>query len=193
MKMPIAVLVVACSCLLPMSAQAAWSREKTEQVTDYLRQYRKDWTSANTDDFLTGKGQTVNMGGAAQDGGTTTLTIRTDDGRAISLVATGQSLLVDGKDVTGNLGNKTTYGANSPIIENIKDSQVAAGAQNSVARDTTTNYSLTISLSLALSVSVVLNLYLLRKTQLRGRSRGVKAVQPKKSAVNDVTTVRDED
>ena len=168
----VTVLVIAILSVVPANARAEWSSEKVDQATEYLRQFRKDWTRKMTEDFLSGQGSAVNVGGAAKSGGTTMLTIHADDGRAIGLVATGESLLVDGKDVTGNLGSKTTYGANSPIIDNIKDSQVAAGSQNSVARDTT-NYSLTISLSLALSLSVVLNLYLLRKARSPEKPREV--------------------
>jgi len=166
------LLLALAGFLVGHNAQAAWSKEKTEQATEYLRQYRKDWSINDTLAFLSGgANNSVNIGGDSKEGGTTYLTIKADDGRLISLMATGQSLLVDGKDVTGNLGSKTTYGTNSPIIEDVKDSQIAAGSQNTVSRDTTTNYSLTISLSLALSVSVALNLHLLRRSKTQARDQ----------------------
>jgi hypothetical protein len=164
------IVLVLGNLLIAHEAHATWSSEKTNQATEYLRQYRKDWSLSDTVAFLSGDGTNkttgaVNMGGSANEGGTTTVTLHADDGRSVSLLATGQSLLVDGKDVTGTLGNKTTYGSNSPIIEDVKDSQIAAGEKNKAGRDSTTNYSLTISLSLALSLSVILNLYQLRKAK----------------------------
>lgn len=168
---PLALAVALCALGVATDALGAWSPQKIEQATEYLQQYRKQWSRADTEALLAGHGErAVNIGGTADSGGTSMASIATDDGRRISLVASGDSLLIDGKDVTGNLGSKTTYGSNSPIIDNIKDSQIAAGSQNRVGRDTTTNYSLTISLSLALSVSVVLNLYLLRKSRGGGRA-----------------------
>lgn len=162
-----------CGYLMASRASAEWSQEKLERATEYLQQYRKDWTLAETRQLVT-KGGFVNIEGSPSHGGTSFDAIKADDGRTISLMATGDSLLVDGKDVSGNLGSKTTYGAGSPIIENNRGSRIAVGAENTVGRDATTNYSLTISLSLALSASVALNLYLLWRALVArtGSTRG---------------------
>ena len=50
--------------------------------------------------------------------------LRTDDGRLIPIEVMGESILINGKDISGNLGSKTTQGANSPIIEDVTGSQI---------------------------------------------------------------------
>jgi hypothetical protein len=71
--------------------------------------------------------------------------------------------LLNGKDITGNLGSKTTYGSNSPIIdkgnvtygsnspvlENVKDSAVGVGSGNKVENR---GHNYTFDISIALTV-----------------------------------------
>src|SRR5262249_35246829 len=142
---------------------------------------RKDWKTEDSVSLVQGgspPGTALNTFMGRSGSSTRTGTITTDSGALLPAMLTGESLLINGKDISGNLGSKTTHGANSPIIENIRDSQIAAGEGNSVIKDSPSTRTVNISLSLALSVSVALNLYLLR--QIRRRSESLR-VEPKKS------------
>jgi len=98
--------------------------------------------------------------------------------KGISIDRRGNTVLVNGRDITGNLGSKTTYGRNSPIMEDVKDSQVAIGDESRVEKDTqTTSFSITIPLSVSLCslginvISVPFSIYfLLAKVKENGCS-----------------------
>jgi hypothetical protein len=154
---------------LPASA-VEWSAEKQQSVTEFMQQYRRDWTAQDTVNLSHGKvphtTATVFIEGRPLN-----LRLKADDGRLIPVEVLGQSILVDGKDLSGNLGSKTTHGSNSPIIENVSGSQIATGPGSAAMKDSSASVSVNISLSIALSVSVALNLYLLR--QMRRRSQSV--------------------
>lgn len=145
---------------------AEWTEQKKNQVTQYMQQYRHDWTLADTQ--LMSQGRVPHTTATVYiENRPLNLRLVADDGRLIPIEVLGQSILVDGKDLSGNLGSKTTQGANSPIIENVTGSQIATGQGSSVTKDSTSSVTINISLSIALSVSVALNLYLLREVRRR--------------------------
>jgi len=51
-------------------------------------------------------------------------------GNGARVLIMGETIIVNGKDITGNLGSKTTYGDYSPIIDNIDSSTVIIGNSN---------------------------------------------------------------
>jgi hypothetical protein len=162
-------VLIAVLCFIP-HVQGAWTAERLEAATEHMRQYRKDWTAADTEKLLThGPDRAVNMAGSISG------FIRDDRGGIVRVMVSGDTVLVNGRDISGNLGSKTTYGAHSPIIENIRDSQVAAAQGSSVVKDSTSNLTINVSLSIALSASVALNLYLLRRLRRREVKRGAPA------------------
>jgi NADH:ubiquinone oxidoreductase subunit len=141
---------------------AAWTPERLDAATEYMQHYRKSWTRADTDALVAnGPDHAVSTPGSV------TGSIDDDNWRRVPVVVTGDSILVNGKDISGNLGSKTTHGTNSPIIENVRDSQVATGQGSSATNNTTSNVTVNVSLSIALSFSVVLNLYLLLRLRRR--------------------------
>lgn len=151
---------------------AEWSEEKKNAVTEYMQQYRRDWTLRDTEALSTGK---VHYSEATVfvEGRPINLRLKADDGRKIPVEVFGGSILVDGKDLSGNLGSKTTYGSNSPIVEDVRNSQITTGAGSPITQ-TTSTYTINLTLSVALSLSVVLNLYLLRRQRkLSERKDGV--------------------
>ena len=161
----LSMLALICTLLVPQGALAAWTQERLDAATEHMRQFRKSWSPADTDRLIArGPERGVNLAGNISG------FVTADNGDRIAVVVTGDTVLVNGKDISGNLGSKTTYGANSPIVENIRDSQVAAGERNSVTKDSTSTLSVNVSLSVVLSVSVALNLYLLREIRRRPRT-----------------------
>ncbi len=69
--------------------------------------------------------------------------------------------MLNGIDISGNLGSKTTHGDNSPIIEDVQNSQITTGAKSPIQKDVeSTSFNITFTLSLALSLSLVLNIAL---------------------------------
>jgi len=125
-----------------------------------MQQYRHDWTEQDTE--LMSQGTVPHTEADVYvNGKPINLRLKTDDGRLIPVSVIGESILVDGKDLSGNLGSKTTNGDNSPIIEDVSGSQITTGNSSPISRQS--NYTISISLSLALSASIAANLYLLRR------------------------------
>lgn len=75
---------------------AEWTAEKKNQITEYMKQYLHEWTIQDTERWM------------IPDGSTKGMIFVADDGRQISVQVFGQSVLVDGKDISGNLGSRTT-------------------------------------------------------------------------------------
>jgi hypothetical protein len=163
------LVLLLCCCLIGAAAiyAAEWTEEKKKAVTEYMQQYRRDWTFQDTELLLKGKVPYAAEAGVFVNGRPIDMGIRTDDGRRIPIEVFGESILVDGKDVSGNLGSKTTYGSHSPIIEDVRNSQITTGNSSPVSKDTHFGLTINLSLSIALSLSFVLNLYLLRKIRSR--------------------------
>jgi hypothetical protein len=141
---------------------------KIKRITENLQEYRRDWTVQDTRSLLNGA-----SGHAMQF-----TSIVGDDGKEVKITISADTVLVAGKDISGNLGSKTTFGANSPIIEDVRNSQIATGEKSSVSTPRNTNYSINISLSIALTVSIALNAYLLNRTRKRAGSRGSSRTKP---------------
>jgi hypothetical protein len=135
-----------------------------------MQQYRRDWTLHDTELLAQGKDIPHTVANVFVNGRPLNLRLQADDGRLIPIEVLGESILVDGKDMSGNLGSKTTHGANSPIIEDVNGSQITTGNSSPISRQS--NYTISISLSLALSASLVANLYLLKK--MREQRTGTK-------------------
>jgi hypothetical protein len=149
-----------CILATATSGAAPWSATKKQAITKYMQQYRHDWTEQDTE--LMSQGNVPHTEADVYvNGKPINLRLKTDDGRLIPVSVIGESILVDGKDLSGNLGSKTTNGDNSPIIEDVSGSQITTGNSSPISRQS--NYTISISLSLALSASIAANLYLLRR------------------------------
>jgi hypothetical protein len=157
--------------VLSLTASAAeWSAEKKEAVTEYMQQYRRAWSLQDTEALARGS-VPHSQYSVSIEGRAINQRIIADDGRRIPVEVFGQSVLVDGKDLSGNLGSKTTYGTNSPIIEGVRNSQVTTGNSSSITATTsnTSNTTINVSLSIALTLSVAGNLYLWRRLRRKDR------------------------
>ena len=140
------ILFAAVALFVASTTWAAWTPERLDAVTEYMRQFRKDWTRADTDELVTnGPKRAVNLAGSVSSG-----LIYDDKGGRVAIVITGDSMLVNGKDISGNLGSKTTHGANSPIIENIRNSQIATAEHSTATNAATSHVTVNVSLSIAL-------------------------------------------
>lgn len=164
------MLIVLLLTFLPAYA-ADWTDEKKIAVTEYMRDFRHEWTGEDTEQLVRGAWQNIKYLEAHViiSGRPADLKFFADDGQRIPVELFGDTILVGGKDISGNLGSKTTHGANSPIIENVQNSQLATGERSVISTDTNINLSITLSLSIALTASVVMNLYLLRKRRSKKR------------------------
>ena len=160
------VVILSCWLCGAVSANAQWTDAKKQAVTDYMHQFRQDWTLDDTELLLEGK---VPHGAEANvfiNNRPSNMRLKADDGRSIPIEVFGESILLNGKDISGNLGSKITHGANSPIIEDVNNSQISTGDKSPITQRNPV-YAISISLSLALSLSVVANLYLLKKMRDR--------------------------
>lgn len=141
--------------LSPILAAAEWTQQQVQDLTTEFRKYKQNWTIQQTEDILK-KSKNV---GTFQTG------IRADNGNLVGIEIKGNTVLLNGKDITGNLGSKTTYGDNSPIIEDIQNSQITTGDKSPIQKDVARikTFNISISLSIALTVSVIFNISLYRK------------------------------
>lgn len=115
------VLIILLILLVPFSVKAEWTDDKVSAITESIQKKYSSWTSKDTKDMLE----------RASHAGHSYNPIITDKGM-IRIEIIGETVLLDGKDISGNLGSKTTYGPNSPIVENVKDSQIAIGSSNQI-------------------------------------------------------------
>jgi hypothetical protein len=159
------------------SANAEWNEDKINHITNEINKTGFQWSREQTEWHLR----------QAQNVGNYFVNFVTPEG-SVSLRIEGETFLLNGKDMSGNLGSKTTHGNNSPIIENVQNSlittgknspidsrkeltnevsgeiQVNIGDDNSIVNKTNNfNLTLKITLSIALSLSLLFNFYLVRK------------------------------
>lgn len=103
-KKVIAVLVTAMFCL-PVLASGEWRGDTVNNVTVYMQTCFKAWTEQDSLKMLEE---------STHSGEYSTMVVGEKTCR-VKIV--GETVLINGKDISGNLGSKTTYGNNSPIIE----------------------------------------------------------------------------
>ena len=133
-------------------AKAEWNQEKIKGLTKEIQKEIKEWTIEDTKLMLREAKFASDYNFA-----------RFSNGKMVSIkVIGGETVLLNGKDISGHLGSKITHGDNSPIIEDIVDSQIAVGKQATVSGKNI-NFNLTIALSFALTISFVFNLCFIRK------------------------------
>lgn len=134
--------------LLSTNVRANWSQENINQITKEIQKNIPDWTAEKSIDILN----------KSESFGHYTKAIPTDKG-IIRIEIVGETILINGKDISGNLGSKITHGNNSPIIGDVKDSQVAIGEQ-ATAKKETKILKINLYLSIAFTVSFITNIYL---------------------------------
>ena len=163
-----AILTIFLSLFVCAPMVYSWEQEELNNLTVELKKYDNTWDYWKTIALLTEAGHARNYMGSIGNVGMT--------------IFDGKTIIVNGKDITGNLGNKTTYGANSPIIENIKDSQVAIGEkpvvsvgnkkiETNIAIKILTNIHYSISITIALTFSIAYNIILWIKSKKTLRSK----------------------
>ena len=158
-----------------------WTVEKKRAITEYMHEIRRDWTAEDTELLATGQIPHAESAARVYIGGKPVQPfITADDGRRVPIEVIGESVLINGKDISGNLGSKTTYGSNSPIVEDIRNSQITTGSASPLAKDSGTSYSINISLSVALTASVAGNLYFLWRRHVGNRKSPADKVEKAK-------------
>ncbi len=155
------IFLILCS---PTLLKASWTQEEIETITSEIQKKLPSWKTEETVEILK---ESESRGGQYIDAR------QTDEGR-ISIKIMGKTVLLDGKDITGNLGSKITHGNNSPIIENVDNSEIAVGDQATAYKETKKT-SINLSLILAISfylyipISVVIYIILFRKLKKQRR------------------------
>jgi hypothetical protein len=154
MKKTFYMMVLGLIFLSPSLVKSELSEEKIKKITQELQKELPNWTENDTTNLL----QEAKSGEISR-------TIMTDpDKGATSIKVIGETILLNGKDITGNLGSKTTHGNYSPIIEEVNNSQIAIGSQNKLRNETkNTNVSLNIFLSIAFPISFASNIFFVVK------------------------------
>lgn len=132
-------------------AEGNWTEEKIASVTEAIQAAMPSWTTQQTRDLLE----------ASKFSGANTQTILTDNG-VTKLEVHGETILLNGKDITGNLGSKITNGPNSPIFGDINGSQIATGPNSRASSD---SFDFSFALNVALSLSLAASLYFNRRQQ----------------------------
>lgn len=148
----------------PSIVRAFLTEDQKSKFTEEIQKHNSKWTVEQTNKILEKMRNSSSYTHVLQNG---TLIERK-----------GGTVLVDGKDITGNLGSKTTYGRNSPIIGDIEDSQVAIGDESRIEKDIqNTSFSITIPLSVSLCslginvINVPISIYFLWR-RLRKKAKG---------------------
>ena len=134
------------------SVYAEWTEEKIIHLTEEIEKTGISWSIQQTEEMLR----------AARNAGDYSSAMMTDKGM-VRIKIIGETVLLNGRDISGNLGSKVTHGDNSPIIEDVKDSQLAIGDNAQVRGDTKTtniNIKVILILSISLSISLIFNIYL---------------------------------
>ncbi|TKJ33519.1 MAG: hypothetical protein CEE38_20375 [Planctomycetes bacterium B3_Pla] len=138
--------------VFPFIAHGQWTEEKIQALTARFQEYNSTWTRQDTTKLLR----------SSQDVNTKYEQFKDNSGHTRKItVMGGMTVLVDGKDITGNLGSKTTHGNNSPIIEDVQDSQITTGDESPINKNVTSSISfkISVSLSIALTLSLLVNFY----------------------------------
>lgn len=148
------IVFIASGLIFLMSAFlfAELSDEKIKIITQRIQEECNSWTQEETLEFISTPGpKDLVFGG---------------DKGVVQLKKMGDTILLNGKDITGNLGSKTTYGDKSPIIETKDNSLVTTGDRSPISQKITV-YNFFIHMTL--SVSLVLNFYLFYKLKRKNK------------------------
>jgi hypothetical protein len=149
----------------PNLLEAEWTQEIVEAATLEIQKTSPSWTIEETIAIL-----------KEYEGPEPSIqTIGRKEGK-FNITLNGETILINGKDITGNLGSKITHGDNSPIFENVDNSQIAVGEKATASKETKKTsinlaFIFAISLSIPLSVSFVFNIILLKKLKKERKSR----------------------
>jgi len=154
----ICVLIFLLLCF-PTLLKASWTQEEIETITSEIQKKLPFWKIEETVEILK---ISESRGGKFID------SRQNEEGKKIIIEIMGKTILLDGKDITGNLGSKITHGNYSPILENIDNSPIAVGDQAIATKETKkTNINLSFTLSIAfclyVPISIVIYIILLRK------------------------------
>jgi hypothetical protein len=139
-------------------AAAAYTPQQIAEITGRIQKETKmpQWQDADTEELLKG----------AEHVGFQSTTIATPAGIVKVQIFGGSTILIGGKDVTGNLGSKTTLGPNSPIIDG-DGNQVNIG-NNTSTTSITFSPAMKVAVSLgSFSVAGGLAIYLWKRRQQR--------------------------
>lgn len=181
MKRAISLTVIIGVLLAALVVRADWTEQKVQDLTLEFQKYKQTWTFQDT----------VNILQKSQNSGTFKTLIRADSGKNVWVeIKAGRTVLLDGKDVSGNLGSKTTHGDNSPIIEDVQNSQITTGERSPIEKDveSITSFNITFTLSVALSLSVILNIALavaLRKQRAANKALHSISERPRLSETSE--------
>ncbi len=169
------VLILMLFLSIAFVAHAEWTEDKIISITNEIQKTGIKWTKQQTEELLR----------QARFTGDFTEVIMTDKG-VLRIKIMGETFLLNGKDISGNLGSKITHGNNSPIIDNIQNSQITTGNESpidnskiqkidlleksqvnvvdsSVIETNTTNFILNLTLKVCFTLSLIVNFYFLRK------------------------------
>jgi len=156
MRAFIITVFVALTVPTALVAQGILTEEKTEEkiasITEAIQESLPSWTLSKTRSLLE----------QSKFSGVVVESHFTDQG-VTSIEVHGETILLNGKDITGNLGNKTTHGDNSPILGDIRGSQVATGPNSHASSN---SYIISLAFNLALTLSLVLCLYFIRRQRI---------------------------
>ena len=151
-KRVILILLLSIFFCAPVVAEWEWSEDQKDKMTEAFQRYVERWTTRRTDQFLKKLDGQIEVIG----------TLKTDSGKDVVWKFSGGTIFLDGKDISGGLGDKTTFGPNSPIIEDVQNSQFTTGNKSPIKKDIVSNTTVRIyiSLSVALTISIGLNIAL---------------------------------
>ena len=118
-----AIVYLICISLLIFTAcvcRAEIAEEKMDAITEAIQARLPQWKKNDTEILLE----------KARHSGEVSYVSRQGNGETVRIKVIGETILLDGEDISGKLGNKVTYGDNSPIIGPTKNSDFTTG-QNS--------------------------------------------------------------
>jgi hypothetical protein len=104
--------------------KAEWNDEKIVRVTKEIQKTLQNW---NIEDTI----QLIND----TKGKNTSNIMKFRGGEPVKFQVMGETILLNGRDVSGTLGKKETHGDYSPIIENVEDSKIAIGPKAKIIEE----------------------------------------------------------
>lgn len=117
MKVFISLIVVFILTFIAIDSNAEPNNELVLKITEVMKAKIPSWSEKDTLKYLS----------VAKNSGDYQAVFSIENGKMVRLKIMGDTVLIDGKDISGNLGNKTTHGSNSPIIETPINSPFTTG------------------------------------------------------------------